>query len=242
MSQLDSIQTAQKDLEECVTKRMDELEAQIRSAGPAKDTVAKVAEEFRTFRELMFKMLGLLRKQIAECSRAIDGLETRTRRKALLFTGFAEADKEDCRALVLDIVHKRMALPDISSSSIITCHRLGVASKGTTRSRPILVRFSSMDCKSAIWRAKSGLKGSAVAVKEFLTRTRQTVFSRARLHFGMSSCWTQDGVIVVRSPDGARLKISSLEELDLLVVKFPKRAGESAAATGSKPGTGAQRN
>ncbi|KAJ8708916.1 hypothetical protein PYW07_013520 [Mythimna separata] len=234
MSQLDSIQTAQKDLEECVTKRMDELEAQIRCAGPAKDTVAKVAEEFRTFRELIFKMLGLLRKQIAECSRAIDGLETRTRRKALLFTGFAEADKEDCRALVLDIVHKRMALPDISSSSIITCHRLGVASKGTTRSRPILVRFSSM--------AKSGLKGSAVAVKEFLTRTRQTVFSRARLHFGMSSCWTQDGVIVVRSPDGARLKISSLEELDLLVVKFPKRAGESAAATGSKPGSGAQRN
>ncbi|KAJ8735941.1 hypothetical protein PYW07_007561 [Mythimna separata] len=241
MSQLDSIQSAQNDLEQCVSKRMDELEAQIQCAGPAKDTVARVAEEFRTFRELIFKMLGLLRRQIAECSRVVDSLETRTRRKALIFTGFAEAEKEDCRALVLEILHKRMALPDITSSSITACHRLGAASKGTTRSRPILVRFSSVDSKSAIWRTKSRLKGSAVAVKEFLTRTRQTVFSRARLHFGMTSCWTQDGVIVVRSPDGARLKISTLEELNLLVAKFPKRAGESAAATGSKPGTEVRR-
>ncbi|KAJ8716673.1 hypothetical protein PYW07_003300 [Mythimna separata] len=242
MSQLDSVQSAQEDLEQFFVERMDELEAQIQSAGPAKDTVAKVAEEFRTFRELMFKMLGLLRKQIAECSRVVDCLETRTRRKALIFTGFAEAEKEDCRALVLDVLHKRMALPDISSSSITACHRLGAASKGSTRSRPILVRFANVDCRSAIWKAKTGLKGSGVTVKEFLTRTRQTVFSRARLHFGITSCWTQDGVIVVRSPDGARLKISSLVELERLVAKFPKKAGESAAATGSKPGTGARRN
>ncbi|KAJ8718252.1 hypothetical protein PYW08_002078 [Mythimna loreyi] len=242
MSQLDNIQSAQKDLEQCFMKRMGELEAQIQSAGPAKDTVAKVAEEFRTFREIVFGMLGLLRKQIAECSRAIDSLETRTRRKALLFTGFAEANKEDCRALVLDVVQKKLALPDITSSSIKVCHRLGAPSKGSMRSRPILVRFSNVDCKSAVWKAKSLLKGSPVTIKEFLTRTRQIVFSRARLHFGMTSCWTQDGVVVVRSPDGTRLKISSLEELDHLVAKFPKKAGESAAATGSKPGIGARKN
>ncbi|KAJ8722540.1 hypothetical protein PYW07_003720 [Mythimna separata] len=242
MSQLDNVMSAQKDLEESVSKKMGELEAQIQSAGPAKDTVAKVAEEFRTFRELIFAMLGLLRKQIAECTRVADGLETRTRRKALLFTGFAEADKEDCRALVMDVLCKKLALPDITPSSIKTCHRLGTSGKGSARSRPILVRFSSVDCRSAVWKAKSALKGSAVTVKEFLTRTRQIVFSRARLHFGMTSCWTQDGTIVVRSPDGARRKISSLEELNLLVAKFPKKAVESAPVTGSKPGIGVRKN
>lgn len=42
------------------------LEAQIQSAGHAKDTVAKVTEEFRTYRELVFFTLGLLQQQVSE--------------------------------------------------------------------------------------------------------------------------------------------------------------------------------
>lgn len=241
MSQLDNIQSAQKSLEECFLKKMGELEAQIQSAGPAKDTVAKIAEEFRTFRELMFSMLGLLRKQITECSRLTDGLETRTRRKALIFTGFAETDMEDCTALVLDVLHNKLALSDIVASSIKVCHRLGTSKKGTTRSRPILVRFSSVDHKSAVWTAKAALKGSTVTVKEFLTRARQTVFGMARLHFGMPACWTQDGVINIRSPDGKRHKITSLEELNPLLAEFPKKSEVSSAA-GSRPGGEQRKN
>ncbi|KAJ8723723.1 hypothetical protein PYW07_007703 [Mythimna separata] len=233
MSTLDEIQSAQNSLEECVLKKMDALEAQIQAAGPAKDSVAKVREEFRSFRELIFGLLGLLRKQIAECSRVVDGLETRTRRKALIFTGYAEADKEDCRALVLDTLHNKLALPDITATSIKVCHRLGAPSRGSTRSRPILVRFSNIDHKSAVWRAKSGLKGSPITVKEFLTRVRQAVFSRARLHFGMSACWTQDGVIIIRAPDGTRLKITSMEELNPLLIKYPGKAGESSSSSNS---------
>lgn len=225
MSQLDDIQSAQKNLEECFIKKMGELEAQIQCAGPAKDTVAKIAEEFRSFRELMFGMLGLLRKQITECSRVVDALDTRTRRKALIFTGFAEADKEDCKALVLDILHKKLDLRDFTASSIKVCHRLGASSKEPTRSRPILVRFATVDHKSAVWKVKSTLKGSTITVKEFLTKTRQTVFGRARLHFGLSACWTQDGIIVVRSPDGIRHKIVSMVELNPLLVKYPKKTG-----------------
>ncbi|KAJ8710004.1 hypothetical protein PYW07_009370 [Mythimna separata] len=233
MSTLEEVRSAQKNLEECVLGKMDELEAQIQSAGPAKDTVAKVREEFRSFRELIFGLLGLLRKQIAECSRVVDSLETRTRRKALIFTGYTEADKEDCRALVLDTLHNKLALKDITTTSIKVCHRLGAPSRGPTRSRPILVRFSDIDHKSAVWKAKSALKGSPIAVKEFLTRVRQAVFSKVRLHFGMSACWTQDGVIVIRTPDGTRLKITSMEELNPLLIKYPKKAGESSSSSNS---------
>ena len=220
MSQFDDIISAQKTLEDSFIRKMGELEAQIQCAGPAKDTVARVAEEFRTFRELIFSMLSLLRRQISECAKQIDGLETRHRRKALIFQGIAEAEGEVSGSVILDVVNKKLGLKGINTSSIKACHRLGVANKD--HHRPILVKFSSYDDRSAVWRAKTGLKGSPISIKEFLTKTRQSVFAKARLHFSMRSCWTQDGVIVIKTPDGTKHKLTSLEELSPLLVKYPK--------------------
>ena len=220
MSQFEEILTAQKTLEDGFIRKMGELEAQIQCAGPAKDTVARVAEEFRSFRELIFSMLSLLRKQISECARQVDGLETRHRRKALIFQGVAETEGEDSSAVILEVIHKKLALKTVTASSFKACHRLGVSNKD--HQRPILVKFSNYDDRSAVWRAKTGLKGTSIAVKEFLTKTRQSVFAKARLHFSMRSCWTQDGVIVVKAPDGSRHKVTSLEELSPLLVKYPK--------------------
>lgn len=201
-------------------KKMGELEAQIQCAGPAKDTVARVAEEFRTFRELIFSMLSLLRTQISECAKLTDGLETRHRRKALIFQGIAEAEGEISSAVILDVINKKLALKTLTGSSIQVCHRLGVANND--HHRPILVKFSTYDDRSAVWKAKTGLKGSSISVKEFLTRTRQAIFGKARLHFGMRSCWTQDGVIVIKASDGSKHKVTSLDELSPLLGKYPK--------------------
>lgn len=236
MSQLDTIQAAQVNLEETFTKRMAELETQLQVGAPAKDTVAKVAEEFRTFRELMFSMLRLIRQQISECSRTVDLLETRHRKKALIFMGIAEAEKEDCTAVILDIIHSNMSLKEISAPSISVCHRLGTPNNN--HSRPILVRFSSLDIRSLIWRTKSKLKGSIASIKEFLTKPRQTVFNKARQHFGMRSCWTQDGIIVVKAPDGTRHKFFTMDDLNQLIIKYPRAVGESSCTGNSTTITG----
>lgn len=231
MSQLSQIQAAQENLEDCFAKRMAELEAHLQLTGSSsKDTLAKIADEFRTFRELILGILGVLRKQINECSRLVDLAETRHRRKALLFLGIAESDGEDCAAEVLKIIQK-MNLQDVSGFS--SCHRIGNMSKDNHR--PILVRFSSLDMRSAVWRAKSRLKGSSVSLKEFLTRSRQTVFGRARQHFGMKACWTQDGVILVKTID-TRHKLTSLDELNCLMSKYPKVSSDSKVA--GRGGTG----
>ncbi|CAH2061722.1 unnamed protein product, partial [Iphiclides podalirius] len=211
---------------------MAELEAQIQSAGPAKDTVAKVAEEFRTFRELVFAMLGMIRKQINECSHMIDVIETRHRQKALIFLGAPEAEKENCKTTVLDIMHK-MGLTEITESCIAVSHRLGVASKNH---RPILVRFVRVETRSLVWRAKAKLKGSSVSIKEFLTKSRQAVFGKAQLHFGMRACWTQDGVIVVKAADGSRHKIVTMDELSPLMAKFPNKTVKNSAENMSPSG------
>lgn len=220
MSQLEEIASAQKSLEDSFVKKMGELEAQIQCAGPAKDTVARVAEEFRTFRELIFSMLSLLRRQINECVRQTDSLETRHRRKTLIFHGIAEVDGEVSSAVILDVISKKLALKTLTASSFKVCHRLGVANKN--HHRPILVKFSSYDDKSAVWKAKTSFKGSSISIKEFLTRTRQAIFGKARLHFGMRSCWTQDGVIHIKTADGSKHKITSPDELSPLLAKYPK--------------------
>lgn len=217
MSQLQEIKQAQNNLEECFSKRMAELEAQLQTSGPAKETVGKVAEELRTFREIVFSMLSLLRQQITECSRAVDAIESRHRRDCLLFLGVSET-QNDSQVAVMNILAK-MGLNDFTASHISTCTRIGIVNDD--HPRPILVKFSSLTSKSNVWKAKSRLKGTHFSLKEFLTKSRQQVFSKARQHFGMRSCWTQDGIIVVKTKDGHRHKVVTAEELKSLTLKYP---------------------
>lgn len=48
------------------------------------DTIGRLTEELRTFREIIFIMLGLIKRQIDESAKTVDIIETRYRRKALL--------------------------------------------------------------------------------------------------------------------------------------------------------------
>lgn len=227
MSNLSEIITTQNKLEESITKRLDDLQAQISNAGSSKDTVAKVGEELRNFREIIFGILSLLRQQIRECAKNVDDLDTRNRRKALIVSGVPEKDKEDCTQLILKIINEKIGINNLTKSSIKVCHRLGTASE--QRHRPILVRFESMDVKLAVWKAKTKLRGSSMSLKEFLTRTRQAVFSKSRLHFGMRSVWTHNGVIVIKAPCGSSHRITTEEELSTLIAKYPKVSGRSSS-------------
>lgn len=71
------------------------LEAQLHGGGPAKYSDSRVAEEFRSFREHVFSMFKLFRRQINECCAMIDNMETLHRCKVLVFLGVPEDNKED---------------------------------------------------------------------------------------------------------------------------------------------------
>ncbi|KAF9405495.1 hypothetical protein HW555_013795 [Spodoptera exigua] len=150
MSQVSEIISIHKNVQESLLKRMGDIEAQIQSAGPAKDTVARVAEEFRAFRELVFDMLKMLRAQVIECCRNIDNLEMRSRRKAAIFQGMPELDNEDCSGLILGVINTKLGL-DLPVSALKVCHRLGASNKD--HHRPILVKFSSLDYNASVWNA-----------------------------------------------------------------------------------------
>uniref|UniRef100_A0A2H1WT06 SFRICE_041323 n=1 Tax=Spodoptera frugiperda TaxID=7108 RepID=A0A2H1WT06_SPOFR len=217
--------------EERIARKFKEVQVQIQTAGTSKDTIARVAEDFRTFRELVFDMLKMLRLQVSENSRELDEINTRSRRKALIIQGVPEVASEDCTAVTLGVCNSKLGL-SLTASSIKVSHRLGQAS--ADHHRPVLVRFASTADKMKVWKAKAGLKGSSVVIKEFLTRTRQSVFERARQHFSMRACWTNNGVIHIRAPDGSRHKVTSMDGLDPLLSKYPRTQGKSPSA-GRRP-------
>ncbi|KAL4711439.1 hypothetical protein ACJJTC_016193 [Scirpophaga incertulas] len=91
--------------------------------------------------------------------------------------------KQKTARLLSSILCYTMGLKDIASNYIQQM-------PNKDRPRPILVKFADDAGKSIVWRAKASLKTSSITLKEFLTRTRQTVFTRARLRFGIRACWT----------------------------------------------------
>ncbi|CAH2064465.1 unnamed protein product, partial [Iphiclides podalirius] len=92
--------STQNRLEENITKKFNDLQAQISNAGSSKDTVSKVAEELRRFREIIFGILGLLRQQIRECSK----------------------QELTCSQIDSGCLHNKLGLSDISKSALKVCH------------------------------------------------------------------------------------------------------------------------
>ncbi|KAJ2937411.1 hypothetical protein O0L34_g19099 [Tuta absoluta] len=148
-------------------------------------------------------------------------METRKRRKVLIFNGIPETVDEKCHDKIRDVL-KKIIKPEDVPDSFKACHRIGQRADGSVR--PFLVRFHNLAVKSKVWKEKSKLKGTKIAVKEFLTKSRQSVFLKARQHFGMSSTWTQEGVINIKTADGKRHKLSTAEEFAALEKKYPTKS------------------
>lgn len=199
-------------------KRMADFESQLsKQASPATSDLTRLTAEFHSFRDIVWEIVRCLRKQIAECVHAVDTLETRHRRKCLLISGIPEST-EDLSGLVQGLIRDRLLLPE-AASQIDQCHRLG--DKVSSRPRPVLIRFYSLHHRSSVWRKKTLLKGTSFSMSEFLTKIRQSVFISARSHYGMRSCWTQEGVIVIKLSDGTKRRVTTKGELDELIRASP---------------------
>ncbi|KAF9411074.1 hypothetical protein HW555_010022 [Spodoptera exigua] len=223
------------DLEKLFCSRMREYENKLlkATAGTAvTHDLASLSSEFVEFKSFVCQTLSHLKSQIELVSRALDGHETAMRRKILLFHGIPEKANEKLSETVLEIVVKRMGVDDASIDMFEVCHRLG-ASQGKTR--PVLVRLKDMEHRRVLWDCKTSLKGSGVTLSEFLTRTRHRVFMAARKHFGISSCWSAEGKIIVQVADKSRRKISSMGELDDLIALFPANVEPAIEAGGASP-------
>ncbi|CAG4936691.1 unnamed protein product [Colias eurytheme] len=108
------------------------------------------------------------------------------------------------------------------------CHIIGRALNN--KPRPVLIKFKALEVRNRIWFSKTNLKGSGITLSEFLTKPRHDTFMAARQRFGISNCWTRDGIIFITS-HGRRYKVSSQEELEAI----PGPASDSAPISARAP-------
>ncbi|KAJ8728902.1 hypothetical protein PYW07_006598 [Mythimna separata] len=193
-----------------INQRMTNFEVHLKESQPGAD-LSGLHKDFSAFKVHVWSVLSALQLQIAELSRSTDVIEMRHRKKFLLLGGVPETPGEKTPEVTATILQSKLGLTNMSPSSLIVCHRLGVASEG--RARPILFRCADNTVRGVIWKTKTKLKGSSYVVSEFLTRQRQSAFSTARRLFGVTNVWTMDGNINVKLPDGKRRRVFSLEEV-----------------------------
>lgn len=220
MSSVQEVLDTQRQIEQCLLSKMASFEKQLQSSDPtSKPSLERLSCEFCEFKTSVCSILTMLRSLVSSLLYKVDELDNQNRSNALLFSGVPECDGENCMDTILNIIHSKMGLVDIKETSFMSCHRLGA--KNEKRSRPILVRFTYVTCRRLIWKEKKRLKSSSVVVSEFLTKTRQEIFTAARKHFGITCCWTQGGTVFVKLPDNERKRIASTEVLDKFIAKFP---------------------
>ena len=110
----------------------------------------------------------------------------------------------------------------ISESDISIAHSLQRKKKNNKGSPSIIVRFTNLKARDAVYRARKSLKGltSPVFINEDLTKTTADLYRRARdlrKFEKIFATWTAGGSLYIRQHEAATskpIKISS--ESDLL--------------------------
>ena len=217
---VDQLLRSMDELSTMFSSRMGEFEKSLSQpcSTASTPTVKALTAEFHTFKAFVWKTLSLLKSQVELVAFGMDRLDTHSRRKVLLFHGIKEEKDEDVVRKTMDVIHRHMKLSDVGSATIESCHRLGARKDSA---RPVLVRFSSLQVRSNVWKAKTSLKGTKITLTEFLTKSRQEVFVAARKHFGLRKCWSADGMVVILLGDKSKVKICTLSELKLIIQQNP---------------------
>lgn len=237
---MESIKQSMAEMVELFHTKMAEFQGQIEEATPGNPTVTSLAGQFSAFRTFILKAMDTLQKQVEFLSQQVDGLETRSRRKILLFHGVAEAVGEDTSVRVIDLLRTRLK-SDLTTDDIARSQRLGRPRANQTRG--ILVKFRDITKRDAVWFGKTALKGSGVIASEFLTKPRHDVFMAARERFGVRNCYTRDGSVYVVAKDGERRCVSTRADLERIKAsqaptepRAAATASSRAAPAGEEPG------
>lgn len=213
-----------KDLEDNFERSMESFESRFATAAALPSTLQQLAKDFQQFKSVMRAAVNLLRAQIAHLSSLTDEMESRSRRKFLMFRGVKETAGENTGDIVCDIINSKLKLP-LTTKDIQFSFRLGT--KTSDRPRPVLVKFASRDSRNEVWHSKKGLKDTTISLAEFLTPIRRRIFSEGRRLYGIRRCWSQDGVIFVKLDDGSPQRILSELQLKEFVLKHPPVAADN---------------
>lgn len=211
--------------------RMVEFETRdrLQKEGSSSASSVNLQAEFTTFKKFVLKALGDIQKQVQFLAQSADNVETRSRRKILLIHGVPEQKNEDIPLVVSKIIEEKCKVSSFSPTCIKRSQRRGRVTS-PNKPRPILVKFQQATTRDVVWFAKTNLKGTGVTISEFLTKARHDVFMSARQRFGITRCWTREGIIYVMGSGNKRHRITTLAELDTVCDDGMKPAAVAKAS------------
>lgn len=211
-------------LEEKFQKSMEVFEARFTSASSTV-TLNQLSSDFQQFKAFVCDTFSLLRAQISSVAAMTDDLENRSRRKFLLIRGIKESPIENIPQTVSSFTTNMLKM-DVCPEDIVFGYRLG-KSKNSDKPRPILVKFLSSEMRSKIWRSKKLLKGTDTSIAEFLTQNRRQIYNEGRRVYGMRNCWSQEGKVYIKLPNGDKISLQSVNHLKELSSKHPPAQPEA---------------
>lgn len=202
--------------------RMAEFESRdkLQKENSSSTSSVHLQEEFISFKKFVLQALNNIQQQVQILTQSADNVETRSRRKTLLLHGVPEERNEDIALVATTIISEKCKVSNFNVNNIKRSQRMGRLS--SNKPRPILVKFHQVATRDAIWFSKTNLKGTGVTISEFLTKTRHDVFMSARQKFGITNCWTREGIIHIMAPGNEKHRIATLGELNAICQEVAK--------------------
>ena len=162
-----------------------------------------------------------MERRLDEAEERHDNLEQYTRKFNLVIHGISEREDEDNAENVIEL--GKLLNVNLTRGDIDIVHRMNVKSKN--QPRPIIVRFTSYNAKSQLYKARLHLRNvfsqdlgpGKIYINENLTEWRAELFKevrKVRKKYNNGKAWTIDGKIFFKPELTAKpLRIESYENL-----------------------------
>lgn len=173
------------------------------------ETVRKDFEEIIRNHE---KRINTLETENHILKKQLDNLEQYNRRQTLRIFGITENENENVPEIVEDMLKNKMQL-NISPNNIEECYRIRnkkVLNKRNggqpnKKSGAIVVKFSTYEDRTMVYKNKSRLKSFKITIYEDLTKTKLLLVNKAIDKYGRQNVWTLDGKIKVKTESGIKI-------------------------------------
>ncbi|CAH2035558.1 unnamed protein product, partial [Iphiclides podalirius] len=207
---MEALKESLVEMSEQFQAQMEVFRRELHKGNPNGSSTSSLAAEFNSFKKCILAALTTLHSQVDLLRRELDRNEMRRRKKMILLHGIPEEKAEDTSIIVSTLITNKLQIPGITNAVFSRCHRLGRPSNKVFR--PVVVKFHESSLRDKVWFPKTKHKGSGITQSEFLTRSRHNVFMEARRRYGVTKCWTRDGVIHLFTPDCTRHHVESLSD------------------------------
>lgn len=189
-----------------VVHRIDVVESEAHKTNTELDkckaTIKRLQDDIQAQHEAITGMMRTTESNKGKCTKKGNEMEQYSRSNNIKIINLPEENgdrmetSDETTEKVIKFFKEKMTT-DIQTSDIDIAHRLG--KKLPNKQRTVIVKFLSRRHKFQCMKdRKTKLSGTGIYIVEDLTKMNQSVFTAARNHPEVETCWTRNGQVVIK--------------------------------------------